>query len=441
MIPAHITVKNGELPDQPGVYLYYDAAGELLYVGKATSLKRRVGSYFTKAHDNRIGEMVGKIARIDYKETPTVIEALVLEANHIKALRPYYNILQRDDKTYLYLVVTKELFPKPLLMRGQDLERIGVDPFAKTLKGEAKKRFLAVFGPYTSGPSLRKALDLIRKAVPWSTCSPPAETGKIKPCFNVGVKKCPGVCVGKVPVEEYRHTIRQLIWFFEGKKARLLQELKREMKAAAKAQEFERAARLRNSVSALEHIQDVALISREDPLPYIKKEQGGFIDLNGRIEAYDISHSSGTSTVASMVVFEEGRPNKAAYRKFKIKTVTGNDDFASMEEVMRRRLERAKNFPNAWPLPQVMVIDGGEGQVARVEAVMDELGVKVPWIGIAKGFDRKQDRLVFDRTDPDLSRAAIAGKELFQKARDEAHRFAVAYHRVLRHKRSLGPAA
>ncbi len=441
MIPAHITVKDGELPDNPGVYFYYDTAGTLLYVGKATSLKRRVGSYFTKAHDNRIGEMVGKIARIDYLETPTVIEALVLEANRIKALRPYYNILQRDDKTYLYLVVTKEAFPKPLLMRGQDLERIGVDPFAKTLAGEAKKRFLAVFGPYTSGPSLRKALDLIRRAIPWSTCSPPSETGKIKPCFNVGVKKCPGVCIGAISEEDYRHVIRQLIWFFEGKKTRVLRELKKEMKDAAKAQQFERAARLRNGVHALEHIQDVALITREEPLPYIKREEGGFIDLNGRIEAYDISHSSGTSTVASMVVFEEGRPNKGAYRKFKIKTVSGNDDFASMEEVMRRRLERAKNFPNAWPLPQVMVIDGGEGQVARVEAVMEELGVQVPWIGIAKGFDRKQDRLVFNRTDADLSRAAIAGKELFQKARDEAHRFAVAYHRVLRHKRSMGPAA
>lgn len=441
MIPAHITVQNNELPDQPGVYFYYDAAGELLYIGKATSLKRRVGSYFTKAHDNRIGEMVGKIARIEYVETPTVIEALVLEANRIKAQRPYYNILQRDDKTYLYLVITRDLFPKPLLMRGQDLARIGVDPFAKTLKGEAKKRFLAVFGPYTSGPSLRNALDLVRKAIPWSTCAPPAETGRIKPCFNVGVKKCPGVCIGAISQEDYRHVIRQLIWFFEGKKTRLLRELKKEMKAAAKAQDFERAARLRNSVSALEHIQDVALITREEPLPYIKTEGGGFIDLNGRIEAYDISNISGTSATGSMVVFEEGRPNKSAYRKFKIKTVEGSNDFAMMEEVIRRRLLRAKNFPNAWPLPQVMVIDGGEGQVARVEAVMEELGVRVPWIGIAKGFDRKQDRLVFDRTDPDLSRVAIAGKELFQKARDEAHRFAVAYHRVLRHKRSMGPAA
>lgn len=434
MIPARIQVKNGELPDDPGVYFYYDRAGLLLYVGKATSLKRRVGSYFTKAHDRRIAEMVDQIARIEYLQTPTVIEALVLEANQIKALKPKYNILQRDDKTYLYLVITREAFPKPLFMRGQDLERLGVNPFAARLVGEAKKKFLAVFGPYTSGPSLRKALDLVRRAIPWSTCSSPEETGRIKPCFNVGVKKCPGVCIGKVFKSDYRKIIRQLILFFQGKKSQLLRQMNKEMEAAAKAQDFEQAAKLRNSIGALEHIHDVALISREEPLPYVKVE-GSFIDLNGRVEAYDISNISGTSAVGSMVVFENGKPNKALYRKFKIKTVQGSNDFAMMEEVMRRRLAHREGD---WQLPQVMVIDGGEGQVGRVAQVMEELGVKVPWVGLAKGFDRKQDRLVYDPNDQDLVRVLTAGKDLFQRARDESHRFAVAYHRVLRGKRSLG---
>ncbi len=448
MIPAHVKIKNGEIPDAPGVYLYYDAHGHLLYVGKATSLKRRVSSYFMKAHDpstsfragNRIAEMVTHIGRIDYSETPTVIEALVLEANQIKALKPKYNILQRDDKTYLYLVITREAFPKPLLMRGLDLEHLGVYPFALRLEGIAKKKFLALFGPYTSGPSLRKALDLVRRAIPWSTCKVPSNTGRIKPCFNVGLKKCPGVCIGAISQKDYRQVIQQLILFFQGKKTQLLRQWKKEMKRAAHALDFERAGRLRNSVKALEHIQDVALITHDEPLPYVTYP-GKFIDLNGRIEAYDISNISGTSSVGSMVVFENDKPAKHLYRKFKIKTVEGANDFASTEEVLRRRLLRAKHSPNTWPLPHIMIIDGGEGQVMRAQSVMDELEVHVPCIGIAKGFDRKQDRLVYDVNDKELSRVAIAGKELFQRARDEAHRFAIAYHRVLRKKRSMGKFA
>ncbi len=496
MIPASIKIsgkagsgsagKNGALPDEPGVYFYYDRAGRLLYVGKATSLKRRVGSYFTKAHEARIEEMVAQIARIEYVQTPTVIEALVLEANQIKARKPTYNILQRDDKTYLYLVVTRADFPKPLLMRGLDLERLGVNPFARTLTGAAKRKFLAVFGPYTSGPSLRKALDLVRKAIPWSDCdAPTAKASGVldtafswsglspssakkqrlrlrppRPCFNVGLKKCPGVCVGAISKAEYRTIIRQLILFFRGKKTQLLRQLKKEMAGASRAMNFERAARLRNSVYALEHIQDVALITREEAsLPFsrpsgIPRPAGlgmtpppvtdSGVNLDGRIEAYDISNISGTSAVGSMAVFENGQPDKSAYRKFRIKTVQGSNDFAMMEEVLRRRLKHA-----AWPLPQVMVIDGGEGQVAVVERVLDEtFGIperRAPnaerrphIVGLAKGFDRKQDRLVHDPADQDLARMLTAGKELFQCARDEAHRFAVSYHRVLRKKRSMG---
>ncbi|MBI4599028.1 excinuclease ABC subunit UvrC [Candidatus Uhrbacteria bacterium] len=446
MIPPAIKVKNNELPDNSGVYFYYDAGGTLLYVGKATSLRKRVGSYFFKAHDNRIADLVRNIVFIDYIETPTVIEALVLEANQIKALRPKYNILQRDDKSFLYLAVTNDPYPKPLLMRGLDLERLGVDPFDRTLSPRARKLFLAVFGPYTSGSSLRRALEFIRKAIPWSTCDPPEATpstspfvrGRVaRPCFNVHIRLCPGVCAGKISREDYRKIIRQLILFFEGKKAQLVRQMKKEMEAASKAQRFEEASRLRNTIFALEHIQDVALVMRDDvELPFSRTPEEG-IDLNGRIEAYDISNISGTSAVGSMVVFQEGKPAKDQYRKFKIKTVRGSDDFAMMEEVMRRRLARAKHFPNAWPLPVLMVIDGGEGQVSHVQEVLNEMEIKLPIVGLAKGFDRKQDRLVFDRTDPELVRVATRGKELFQQARDEAHRFAVAYHRKVRAKAFL----
>lgn len=448
MIPTSIKVRNQELPDAPGVYLYFDKGERLLYVGKATSLKRRVGSYFTKAHERRIEEMVAQIARIDYIETPTVIEALVLEANKIKALLPKYNILARDDKTFLFLVMTNEPFPKPLLIRGHELRQMGVDPFAKVsplskggLRGVAGKKFLRIFGPYTSGHSLRIALELIRRIIPWSTCEPPEVTGRMRGCFNSQIGKCPGVCTGRISQREYIRYIRQLITFFEGKKVKLEGELEREMKKASKELRFEDAAVYRRRLSALQHIQDIALLSREDhDLPFSREPQDGTINLEGRIEAYDISNISGTSATGSMVVFEEGKPAKDKYRKFKIKSVVGPNDVAMMEEMIRRRVARASRASRAsrsWELPEIMVIDGGLPQVNRVQAVFDELGVKVPIIGIAKGFDRKHDRLVFDRTNEDLVRVATRGKELFQKARDEAHRFAVKYHRVLRSKKLL----
>ena len=438
MIPAAIIIKNNALPDNPGVYFYYDAVGTLLYIGKATSLKKRVGSYFTKAHDARIGELVHRIARIEYIEVPTVIEALVLEANQIRTHQPPYNVLQRDDKSFLYLCITNEDFPKPVLLRGLDLERMDIRPFSKVLSPKARQKFIAVFGPYTSGRSLRTALDLIRKTIPWSTCG-----GVLaRPCFDAQIGKCPGVCTGAISKRQYGAIIRQLVMFFSGDKDKLLRTLRREMSRAANAKKFEEAASLRNRVFALEHIQDVSLITKDDEVKSEKeKVKSGtrqFIDIDGRVEAYDIAHTSGTSNVASMVVFENAKPMKSAYRKFKIKSFEGSNDVCAMEEVMRRRLQRAVTSANTWPLPELMIIDGGELQVQRVQDVLDEFGLRVPIVGIAKGFDRKQDRLVFDESNVELTRVVTSFKEVLQYARDEAHRFAGSYHRVLRSKRSLG---
>ena len=439
MIPKTVKIKNKSLPDAPGVYLYYSREKDLLYVGKATSLKRRVGSYFNPSTGlragNRIDEMVRQISRIDYIETPTVIEAFVLEANQIKALRPKHNILQRDDKTFLYLVITNEPYPRPLLIRGHELQKMGVNPFSPKLSKTSKKKFQKVFGPYTSSRSLKMALEMMRRIIPWSTCRPPEITGRTKACFNSQIGKCPGVCAGRISKKEYKQYIRQLILFFDGKKARLEKQMEKEMQIASKELRFENAAVWRRRLMALIHIKDVALISREDhQLPYQDTDPQGLINLEGRIEAYDISNTSGTNAVGSMVVFEGGEPSKDKYRKFKIKTVKGANDVAMIEEVMRRRIRRAQIHPNAWPLPEIMVIDGGKPQVNRVQEILDEMGVLVPIIGLAKGFDRKQDRLVFDRSNEEILRVATRGKELFQRARDEAHRFAVKYHRTLRGK-------
>lgn len=267
-----------------------------------------------------------------------------------------------------------------------------------------------------------------------------------RPCFDAQIGRCPGVCVGAISKSDYRKIIRQLMQFFEGKKERIVKTMTKEMTLCVKAKDFERAAKLRDKIFALEHIQDISLIKREDgELPLAPRKGDGHINVAGRVEAYDIANISGTSNVASMVVFENGVPNKDAYRRFRIKGFEGANDVAAMEEVIRRRLARAipTSSPlvrgsGSWPLPDIMVIDGGEGQVNRVQQVLNELGVKIPIIGIAKGFDRKQDRLVYDVANADLRRVAEGWKEVLQKARDEAHRFAGSYHRLLRSKRSLG---
>lgn len=440
MIPEQIKILNNALPDAPGVYFYYDNKGKLLYVGKATSLKKRVSSYFVgKEKHPRTAELVSKIAAIKYTQVPTVIEALVLEANQIRTHKPQYNILGRDDKSFIYLCITNEDSPKPVLMRGLDLERIGIQPFSKRLSLKARRKFLAVYGPYLSARQLKMALDLVRRTIPWSTCNPPSVTGTTRPCFDAQIGKCPGVCAGTVDKKTYRRNIKKLMLFFEGKKDTLLRQLKREMAAAARKNQYEAAAKLRDRVFALEHIQDIGLLMKEEFTYDMPEPAPGHINALGRIEAYDIANISGTSNVASMVVFEGGKPNKNEYRKFRIKGFEGANDVGAMEEVLRRRLARlpgAGQEKETWPLPDLLIIDGGEGQVNRAEQVLREMKLDIPVVGIAKGFDRKQDRLVFDKSNPELRRVTSAFKEVFQKARDEAHRFAGAYHRNLRGRQS-----
>lgn len=440
-IPKHIKIKNKALPDNPGVYLYYSRSRELLYIGKATSLKKRVGSYFSRKYQKaddlysrRIGKMVSEIARIDYIETPTVIEALVLEANLIRVKKPKVNRMLTDDKSFLYLVFTNEDYPKPLFVRGLELLRKGYRPF-ETGKDSGSEEYLAVYGPFTSSMALKNALELLRRIFPYSTCGPPREGKKPRACFYAHIRQCPGVCTGKVLKRDYRKNIRGLMQFFDGKKTPLIKRLEREMLMASKAQRYEDAGALKKQIKGLEHIRDVSIITKDfSPLPYENPDKG-YVDALGRVEAYDISNISGTDAVGSMVVFEKGRANKSLYRKFGIKTVKGANDVAMMKEVVTRRLKRAERYPKAWPLPDVMVIDGGKPQVNAVQGVMEEFGLGIPVIGLAKGPDRKQDVLVYDKTNKEVARVARAHKETFQKARDEAHRFAVSFHRVRRRKR------
>lgn len=418
MIPSNIKIKDGELPPKPGVYIMKDSRGTVLYVGKAVSLKSRVRQHFDRPHGPHIPEMTKQVREIDYVVKPTALEALILEANLIKHYWPKYNVLQKDNKSFMYLAITDEDFPRPLLVRGTDLD------------DDAAKKYKVVFGPYTSSRSLRAALDLVRKAFPWSDCVPGAK----RACFSYHLKQCPGVCIGVADKKAYQKTIRDLIKFFEGKKEDILKAYQKEMKKASKEKRYEDAAVLRNKIFFLEHIQDVAVLKREDEMvDRIKPGEGMAVNLFGRIEGYDISHVSGTSQVASMVVFENGAPAKAEYRKFKIKTVAGSNDVASMKETLMRRLKHRE-----WRKPDLILIDGGLPQVHAAEEVLHHLNVQIPVVGIAKGRERKRNDIICSRVSVELCELCNKYVDLLAQVRDEAHRFAITYHRKVRSRQSLG---
>ncbi|OGY98617.1 MAG: hypothetical protein A2855_02085 [Candidatus Liptonbacteria bacterium RIFCSPHIGHO2_01_FULL_57_28] len=392
------------LPDTPGVYLMRDAAGKLLYVGKAGNLQRRVSSYFLRPHDARLTKLVSLIRRIDHQRTDTAIEALILEAKLIKENQPPFNILEKDDKSFLYVELTGEKFPRVILTRGKDL-REPVSP--------REKKARRVYGPFTSAASVREALKVIRRIFPFHIHEP-KDVGNFKrPCFDAQIGLCPGTCVGAVSLAEYRRTIKNIILFFDGKKERIIRNLEREMSAASRKLDFEKAEETRRQMFALRHIQDIAFISEDrlgDPEGGAKKF---------RIEGYDISNISGVSAVGSMVVFVDGMPDKSQYRKFAIRTVQGSDDTAMITEVLERR------FRNNWPRPDLILIDGGLGQVNAARRVLRALKIKIPVIGLAKGPERKRN---------DLIGAVPPGTELrtLVRVRDEAHRFAIAYHKKVR---------
>lgn len=436
-IPAQVKLKDKDIPESPGVYYMKDAAGAVLYVGKAASLARRVPQYWQRPHGEHIEKMVPTVAEVDWTVTPSVIEALILEANEIRRRKPPFNILGKDDSSFLHLAITDEAYPRPVLIRGHELE------------ATPKRKFRCIFGPYTSGPSLRAALELTRKLFQWSDCEP----GQKRPCFYYHLKLCPGVCVGKISRRDYARRIRKLILFFEGKKRQVLKETEREMRKAAKEERFEEAARLRNQLFALTHIRDVSVIKRDDLEGGVKEES---IRVFGRLEAYDISNIQGQQPVGSGVVFVEGLPRKSLYKKFAIKSVAGADDVAMMKEMLRRRFFHRPPEASAkgagvtplrsadggasegWALPDLVVIDGGRAQVNAALEVLRGYGLKIPVVGLAKGFDRKQDVVVYGEKTPELERIVTRYKRILQHARDEAHRFAVSYHRKRRSRKFLG---
>ncbi|HEV8677216.1 MAG TPA: UvrB/UvrC motif-containing protein, partial [Candidatus Paceibacterota bacterium] len=359
---------------------------------------------------------IEKASSLDWRQTDSVLEALILEANLIRTYKPKHNTDLKDDKSWNYVVITKEDFPRVLLVRGKNLES-EFPPQAR----------LYTFGPFPHGTQLKEALRIIRKIFPYrDSCIPAQEQAaagkKSKACFNRQVGLCPGVCDGSASKTEYRKIIRRIVLLFSGKKSALIKSLERDMKAAAKEENFEEAGRLRAQVFALNHIQDVSLIREE----YRSPTTGLGTSNLTRIEAYDVAHLAGTSHVGVMVVVENGQAQKSDYRKFRIRTATPGDDPGSLREILSRRLGH-----DEWPMPRIIAVDGSTAQINAAERVLKEYGMQIPVIGVVKDEKHRPRDIRGDR-------AIIKGRERdILLANAEAHRFAIGYHRADRSKRML----
>lgn len=441
---AALENKLKDLPKGPGVYFYKNKKGDIIYIGKAARLNMRVRQYFQKSRirDPKTDALVLEIYDTTWIEVETELDALFLEAELIKRYLPPYNILLRDDKSLSFVRIDiKSDHPTV------SLEHRPLDDGAQ------------YFGPYYSAYSVKKALKYMRRIFPFDW-KKPSKSDK-RPTLDYHIGLSPGLEQQKTSLEDYRANLRQLARYLKGERKSIMNEMERDMKRAAKAKEFEQAAIYRNKFRALESLHKQIVFSDREFMD-MSKDQGladltellGLDKIPRRIEGYDISHMSGTDTVASMVVFNSGMPDKAAYRKFKMR-VPGNDDFAHMREVMARRLHE----PNVkqWGMPNLYLIDGGKGQLSSALSVLEEHNINLPAIGLAKQYEeivikkdwphiklnenkvRELNGVILESDDfwmvnlPNNSHVV----KLLQRVRDESHRFAVSYHTVLKRSRNV----
>jgi excinuclease ABC subunit C len=525
------------LTSRPGVYRMLGMDGQVLYVGKAKNLKRRVASYFSRALNRRIQVMVSQIAQIEVTVTHTEAEALLLENHLIKSLRPKYNVLLRDDKSYPYIHLSADTYPALSFRRG-----------ARTAKGR-------YFGPYPSAGATRDTLQLLQKLFPVRQCEESFFRNRARPCLQYQIKRCTAPCVGLVTPQTYAEDVQHAVWFLEGKTNEVVDALVKRMEQAAEALEFERAARYRDQIKNLRRIQERQYVSGEggdldivalakqggsacvqvffiragrnlgnkafypivpantdskavlsaflsqyyldkpapaeiilshlpedgDLLAEVLSTQTGrrvrisarvrgerarwlamakgnaelalrarlaartdmegrltalqqalaLAELPARMECFDISHTQGELTVASCVVFNEQGPLKSDYRRFNIDGITPGDDYAALRQALERRYTRVLN--GQVPLPDLLFIDGGKGQLGAVAEILQELGVSgVLLVGVAKGPDRRagmEQLFLLGRNTPIILPADSPALHLIQQIRDEAHRFAITAHR------------
>jgi excinuclease ABC subunit C len=425
-----------QFPAAPGVYIMKDAQGVVLYVGKAKNLRNRAGHYFTKAaaDDPRSADLVPLIADIDYLSADSEVDALLLEARLVKDIQPRFNVELKDDKTFPYLQIRiREDFPRVEFTR------------------KPRRSGVRLYGPFTSARTLRHAIRVLQRIFQFRTCALDIDADDsrwrwFRPCLLHSIRQCTAPCNFRVTKEEYRKQIRALRLVLEGKKARLIREMEREMEEASKALQFERAARLRDDIAALQALGQRGDVER-DAQPEVfpidpKKGLAGLRKVLGlsqmprTIEGVDIAHLGGSDTVASLVSFIDGLPFKPGYRRFRIKSVQGIDDFASIREVVTRRFRNAgsrRPGDEEQVFPDILLIDGGKGQLNAAREAFAVLGVEPPClISLAK---REEEIYRPGEAGPLRLSRHSAALRLLQYVRDEAHRFAQHYHHLLRRKK------
>ncbi len=429
--PRDPAAKARTFPTTSGVYLMKDTGGNVIYVGKAKNLRSRASSYFSKEalDDPRIRDWMPLVKDVDYIETADPIAAVFTEARMIKDLRPKFNKDLKDDKTFPYLQIrTREEFPRVEITR------------------RPRRKGVRLYGPFTNSRSLRVAVDVLQRLLKFRTCTLDIKSTEdrwkwFRPCLLYSIRRCTGPCNFRVSRDDYRRQIKKLVFILEGKKERLLARMEREMLAASEDLNFEKARRIRDEITALQNL-DMRGNAKDDVQPEVfpidpKKGLRGLAKVLGlakvprTIEGMDIAHLSGQDTVASLVSFLDGLPFKPGYRRFKIKTVQGVDDFASMREVVSRRFRRLRDEDEVFP--DILLIDGGKGQLNAALDAFKAIGIDPPClISLAK-----QEEEIFRPGESESIRLSkhSAALRLLQYVRDEAHRFAQHYHHMLRRKR------
>jgi excinuclease ABC subunit C len=418
-------------PTSPGVYLMKDIQGRVVYVGKAKNLKNRASHYFTQAaaDDARTCDLVKLIADVDFIATDSDVDALLMEARLVKDIQPRFNIDLKDDKSFPYLQIrVREEFPRV--------------EFTRT----PRRRGVKLYGPFTSAKSLRLAINVLQRVFKFRTCSLDIKTSDprwrwFRPCILHSIHQCTAPCNFRVTKEDYRRQIRSLRMVLAGKKVKLLAEMDKEMKEASAALQYERAARLRDEIDALQNLGRRGDVDKDvQPQVFFLEPKKGLVGLRKAlglpqtprtIEGIDIAHLGGNETVASLVTFIDGLPFKPTYRRYRIRSVSGVDDFASIREVVTRRFRWRKNDEQVFP--DILLIDGGKGQLNAAQEAFQVINREPPaLISLAK-----REEEIFRPGESESVRLGrhAAALRLLQYVRDEAHRFAQHYHHILRRKK------
>lgn len=403
-------LKKTKLPDNPGVY-FFKKGSEILYIGKATSLKSRVASYFSKDITEKrsvsIGDMVALATGVDYTETDTALEALLLEAELIRKHRPKYNTKEKDDRSFNYVIITNDAIPQVLVIRGRTLK---IEKEIQSLKPKY------TFGPFSNGGAIKEGLRIIRRIFPYIDNR---SIQKDKYEFYKQLGLTPDTS-NKSALEQYKKNIKNIVLFFQGKKKDILKSLESDMKTLAKQLRFEEANIIKKQIFALTHINDVAVIKSDFLEAHTSDEKGI------RIEGYDVAHLGGKDMVGVMTVMTEGLVDKSEYKKFLIKTQTGANDTGALYEILMRRFRHIE-----WGLPDLIVVDGGVAQIHVAEQVLRFYQIKIPIVSVLKDERHKPKDILGDAD------SAKKYKKEILLVNSEAHRFSITFHKEKRAKKFL----